>query len=149
MPASLLPLGGPFDGEGQIRSLVSEPETHASREVPRTIEISNLVVAAFREFTGRGPTRARTYIQEDLVNVVLRDSLTKGEQHLVAEGKSDLVVAMRQAFQQAMRDTMVEGVERIMGRDVIAFLSANHLDPDFAIETFVLAPNGEPNGSSA
>lgn len=130
-------------GRGADRSLVSKPETQDARDVPRTIEISNLVVATFREFTGRGPTRARTYLQDDLVNVVLRDSLTKGEQHLVAEGKGELVVEMRQAFQQAMRDTLIAGIERITGREVIAFLSANHLDPDFAVETFVLRPNGD------
>jgi uncharacterized protein YbcI len=118
-----------------------------ARDVPRTIEISNLVVAAFREYTGRGPTQARTYIHEDLVTVVLRDSLTKGERHLVADGQIGLVIEMRQAFQQTMSDTMVAGVEKVMGRPVLAFLSANHVDPDVAVETFVLGPpqDGQPD----
>jgi hypothetical protein len=36
-------------------------------------------------------------------------------------------------------------VEEITGRKVIAFLSDNHLDPDIAVESFVL----ESRGSSA
>ena len=39
-----------------------------------------------------------------------------------------------------MRDNLTDGIEEITGRHVIAFLSANHVDPDIAIESFVLAP---------
>ena len=46
----------------------------------------------------------------------------------------------RRAYQDAMRDELSAGVEDITGRKVIAFLSANHLEPDIAIESFMLAP---------
>jgi hypothetical protein len=53
---------------------------------------------------------------------------------------------MRRAYQLTMRDDFTAGIEEITGRQVIAFLSANHLDPDLAIESFMLAPqdNGHP-----
>jgi hypothetical protein len=50
---------------------------------------------------------------------------------------------MRRRFQQAMREVMVAAVERILDRKVIAFLSDQHLDPDIALEMFVLAPADE------
>jgi uncharacterized protein YbcI len=102
--------------------------------------ISNLVVRVFSEYTGRGPTKARAYINDDLVTVVLRDSLTKGERSLVGSGHHDLVLNMRLAFQQTMRHDLVEGVQTILGRTVDAFLSSNHMNPDIAIESFLLAP---------
>ena len=50
---------------------------------PRSAAISNMVVRLVSAYTGRGPTNARTHISEDLVTVVLRDTLTKGERSLV------------------------------------------------------------------
>jgi uncharacterized protein YbcI len=101
-------------------------------------EISNWVVKLVTEYTGRGPTKARTYLNEDLVTVVLQDSLTKGERSLVKDGKQELVLDVRLAFQQTMRAALVAGIEQITGRSVRAFLSANHMEPDIAIESFIL-----------
>ncbi len=109
-------------------------------------EISNWVVKLVTEYTGRGPTKARTYLTEDLVTVVLQDTLTKGERSLVKDGKDELVLDVRLAFQQTMRPDLVEGVERITGRTVRAFLSANHIEPDIAIESFVLTEREESRG---
>jgi uncharacterized protein YbcI len=106
-------------------------------------QISDLVVGHMHACTGRGPTKARTTIDRDLVTVVLCDLLNKGERSLISDGRGQLVLDMRQAFQQTMRDELIIGVERVTGRTVIAFLSANHLDPDIAIESFVLEPRDE------
>jgi uncharacterized protein YbcI len=103
-------------------------------------DISNAVVRLLSEYTGRGPTKARTHIHEDLVTVVLRDTLTKGERSLVAAGKIDVVMTTRKAYQQAMKSDLVSAVERCSGRKVAAFLSENHIEPDIAIESFVLEP---------
>lgn len=105
--------------------------------------LSNMVVGLMSSYTGRGPTRAWTSIDEDLICVVLRDTLTKGERSLLADGRTDLVLAMRKAYQTTMRNDLVAGVEEITGRKVIAFLSDNHIDPDIAIESFVLEPLSE------
>jgi uncharacterized protein YbcI len=50
------------------------------------------------------------------------------------------VLSVRQDFQRTMRDALVEEVERVTGRRVIAFMSDNHIDPDLACEVFILAP---------
>jgi uncharacterized protein YbcI len=102
--------------------------------------ISSAVVQLMREYTGRGPTKARTYIDEDLITVVLQDTLTMGERSLVRDGEADLVLTSRKAFQRTMSTQLIAAIERLSGRSVYAFLSDNHIDPDIADETFVLAP---------
>ena len=102
--------------------------------------ISSAVVQLMREYTGRGPTKARTYIDEDLITVVLQDTLTMGERSLVRDGETDLVLTSRKAFQRTMSTQLIAAIERHSGRSVFAFLSDNHIDPDIAVETFVLAP---------
>ncbi len=100
--------------------------------------ISNGVVKLLRDYTGRGPTKTRTYMNGDYLAVVMFDTLTKGERSLVDDGRSDLVMSSRAAYQQTMRGDLVELIERLTGRSVVAFLSDNHLDPDVAVESFIL-----------
>jgi uncharacterized protein YbcI len=107
--------------------------------------ISNRVVQLMSAYTGRGPTKAWTSIDQDLISVVLRETLTKGERSLVADGRTQLVLSMRKAYQDTMRSELVAAVEQLTGRKVIAFLSDNHIEPDVAIESFVLEPRFEPN----
>jgi uncharacterized protein YbcI len=102
--------------------------------------ISNHVVRTMSAYTGRGPTKARTYINDDVVTVVLQDTLTKGERSLVGDDLDDLVLTMRKAYQGTMRHDLIGGIDEILGRKVVAFMSDNHIDPDFAVEIFVLAP---------
>ncbi len=111
---------------------------------PRAAAISNLVVRLVREYTGRGPTQAKTHFSEDLVTVVLKDTLTEGERSLVRDGQMTLVLETRKAYQRTMREDLVAAVETITGREVAAFLSDNHIDPDVAVESFVLKPAPGP-----
>ena len=107
-------------------------------------EISNRVVQLMRDFIGRGPTRARTTISGDLVVVVLQDTLLKAERTLVAEGREEMVIDMRRTYQTTLRDEFVGFVEDTLGRKVVAFMSDHHIDPDIAVEVFVLANGDEP-----
>jgi uncharacterized protein YbcI len=102
--------------------------------------ISTAAVQLLRDFTGRGPTKAKTLINEDVVTVLLADTLTKGERNLVENGRSDRVLQLRHDYQLVMRDDLVAIVERQLDRKVIAFMSQNHIDPDLAAEVFVLQP---------
>src|SRR5215212_3003791 len=99
---------------------------------PLGLAISNLVVRLLSDYTGRGPTKARTHFSDDLITVVVQDLLTKGERSLIRNGKEELVLQTRRAYQLTMRDDLTAGITEISGREVIAFLSANHLDPDIA-----------------
>jgi uncharacterized protein YbcI len=105
--------------------------------------ISDLTVHLLSEYTGRGPTRARTHLSGDLVAVVLQDNMTRGERSLIRDGEADRVLETRQAYQRTMREDLAGGVARLTGREVIAFMSANHIDPDVAVEIFILSPDGQ------
>jgi uncharacterized protein YbcI len=109
--------------------------------------ISNSVRRLVAEYTGRGPTRARTSIRDNLVVVLLEDTLTKGERRLVAKGRDVRVLDYRAEFQAAMRDDAIATIEKLTGRNVMAFMSANHIDPDLAAELFVLEPDGDAPSS--
>ena len=109
----------------------------------KSAAISNLTVRLLSQYTGRGPTKARTHITEDLITVVLRDTLTTAESSLVDSDHGEIVLSTRHTFQEVMGADLVDGVEEITGRTVLAFLSANHIAPDIAVETFILAPIGD------
>ena len=73
------------------------------------------------------------------------DGLTKGERRLVLDGKEDAVLQMRHTYQGTMRTELIAVVEQLTGRKVAAFMSDNHVNPDVAVETFVLELlDGEP-----
>ena len=116
------------------------PNTNAAPSGTIASAISGATVALVREYTGRGPTRARTYIFEDLIAVVLKDTLTMGEKSLVRDGRADVVLATRKAFQRTMGPRLIAAVEEHSGRVVKAFPSDSHISPDVAVESFVLAP---------
>jgi uncharacterized protein YbcI len=105
--------------------------------------ISNFMVRLITEYAGRGPVQARTYYEGDMVCVVLQDTLTRGERNLLRDGQDDLVLSTRRAYQAAMRQEAIAGIEDLTGRKVRAFLSDNHLEPDIAVECFVLQPQGD------
>ena len=108
--------------------------------------ISKAAVALLSEYTGRVPTKARTYITEDLIILVLYDTLTSEERAIVRDGGADLVLSARQAFQQAMRPELIATVERFSGRSTSTCMTHNHVDPDIVVESFILVPrtNGAP-----
>ena len=105
--------------------------------------ISRAVVALLRDYTGRGPMKSRTTIRDNVVLVLLEQTLTKGEQSLVKQGRTDKVIEIRHEFQEAMREESMAKVAELTGRPVIAMLSANHVNPDIGAEIFVL--DGTPD----
>ena len=105
--------------------------------------ISRAVVGLLRDYTGRGPTSARTTIRENVVLVLLEQTLTKGEQSLVNKGRTDKVIEIRHEFQEAMREESSDKIAELTGRRVLAMLSANHVNPDIGAEIFIL--DGPPN----
>jgi uncharacterized protein YbcI len=125
-------------------SSYSRPYTReAVGEGPMNQEINNGAVQVLRDYTGRGPTKARSVIDRDSVTILLADTLTPGERRLADAGKADRVLETRHEFQQLMRDDLVKVVEDALDRKVIAFMSTNHIDPDMAVEVFVLEPKAE------
>ena len=101
-------------------------------------EISNAMVGLKKEFYGKGPTKAKTFLNDNYVFCVMEGGLTRNEQTLVDRGHKDLVRNYRLRFQEAMEDPTVEAVQRITGRAVIGYHSQIVFDPERAFEIFVL-----------
>jgi uncharacterized protein YbcI len=88
---------------------------------------------------------------------ILRGGFTTVERTLIDTGEIDSVYRMRRSFQQAMENEFRQVVEEATGRNVIAYMSSINVDPDLAVEIFVLepaedtepAPTDSPNESSA
>ncbi|MDX6505476.1 MAG: hypothetical protein QOG06_120 [Gaiellaceae bacterium] len=102
--------------------------------------ISNAIAGIHREHYGRGASRARTVMGDDYIICFLEDIYTPVERTLIDAGRFEAVREMRSAFQDTMRDNFVASVEEAAGRKVIGFLSQSHVDPDLAVETFILEP---------
>jgi uncharacterized protein YbcI len=100
--------------------------------------ISNLVVRLTAEYTGRGPTKAKTSIRDNVVICITTENMTKGERRLVEKGEAETVVGIRRKFQSTMRDDLVGGIEMLTGRKVISFLNDHDAVHDQAIDAFVL-----------
>jgi len=115
--------------------------------------ISNTVVRALARTTGRGPTKAKTTLGDNGVFVVLQDSLTRGERTLTDAGESAAVLDLRRRWQRVMEADVSREIEELTGRKVIGFMSDNHIDPDLAVEVFVLEPlpqeHSGPGGEGA
>jgi len=100
--------------------------------------IARGVVHMHSRFVGRGPTKAQAFFHGNVIVVVMRDTMTKSEVSLAADGREDAVLRMRYELQQAMKDDLVAEVESLTGCAVVAFMSANHIEPDLEAELFVL-----------
>jgi uncharacterized protein YbcI len=121
----------------RTRRAMGEGEQKALGEMRATI--SREIVRLQAEYYGKGPTRARTYISDDLVVVVLEETFTRAEKTLAQRGEGDAIQHIRRRFQQQMADNFISVVEQATGRRVRAFLSDTHIETDVSVETFLLA----------
>jgi uncharacterized protein YbcI len=108
--------------------------------------ISNAMVGLKKDFYGKGPTKAKTFLNDNYVFCVMEGGLTRNEETLIARGQEDLVRNYRLRFQEAMEDSTVEAIQRITGRRVIGYHSQIVFNPERAFEIFVLDRPGEDSG---
>jgi uncharacterized protein YbcI len=104
------------------------------------LELANAVVRVHKQLSGKGPTKARAYVQQDLVVVVLEGGFTRGEQTLQAAGHHRELMHARLAIQHAGEAQLRNVVETILGRRVLSFMSANDPKEGYQAELFVLEP---------
>jgi uncharacterized protein YbcI len=100
--------------------------------------ISNAMTKLQRENYGRGPDSVRTVVGYDHIICFLENTFLPVERTLIEAGEAAAVRDTRLAFQRAMQSRFVNIVEEISGRKVRAFLSQVSLNPDIAVEVFVL-----------
>jgi uncharacterized protein YbcI len=100
--------------------------------------VSRRMVQLHKEFYGRGPEKAKTYYNGDLVVVIMRGGFTRVEETLLREGRGDSVIQQRADFQHVMTERFTAVIEEETGRKVIAMMSGSHQHPDLLAELFVL-----------
>jgi uncharacterized protein YbcI len=112
-------------------------------------QISREVVQLHARLYGRGPTKARTFVEPDYVMCVMEEVFTVAERTLIRAGNGEQVTATRSAFQEAMQSEFVALVEEATDRQVRAFISQVHIGADLAVEIFLFeagSSDGRPRG---
>ena len=119
--------------------------TETRTESPQK-QISRGIVFIYKDYLGRGPTRARTTITDTFVTTLLEDSMTKAEKRLVDQGDEDIVRAVRRKFQEAMSREVIDLVEATTGRRGETMLSDHDVQNDIAVETVIFTDEVTTNG---
>src|SRR4051794_2656676 len=111
-------------------------------------QVSNEMVRLYKEQFGRGPTKARAdWCGDDVLSVVLEDTLTPAERNLAALGEHARLRETRMFFQYATVREFCEPVERLTGRKVRSFISGmDSAVAGLSIESFVFYPVGHEEG---
>jgi uncharacterized protein YbcI len=120
------------------RSHIIDSEPGAHGEI--LTAISDGMVALLKQFYGQGPSRAKSYYEDDLVVCVLRGGFSRVEETLLAGGRGASVIQQRMDFQDVMRQRFAKVVQDATGRPVIGFMSGNQQEPDMMCEVFILGP---------
>jgi uncharacterized protein YbcI len=132
--------------EEGITGEAAEPIIRSDNSASATIEgrgqlrkdISNAMVGLKKQLYGKGPVKAKTFINDNIVFVVLEGGLTKNEETLVAAGEERMVRQYRLRFQEVVANTGHEVIERLTGCKVLTYHSQIVFNPDRAFEIFVL-----------
>ncbi len=105
--------------------------------------IASTMVGLMKQFYGKGPTKAKTYIADEYLFVVMDGGLTRNEETLLAAGEDMLVRQVRLRFQEAVREQVTSAIEALVGKKVVTYHSQIVFDPPRTFEVFVLeAPLG-------
>jgi uncharacterized protein YbcI len=129
----------PFEPEVVERAEQSMDATGNMR-----LAISNALVGIKKQLYGKGPVKAKTYINDNYVFSVLEGGLTRNEETLLAAGEHRLVREYRLRFQESVSPTITTAIEEVTKRKVLAYHSQIVFEPDRAFEIFVL--DGPPSG---
>jgi uncharacterized protein YbcI len=113
--------------------------------------LSNEMVRAQKEFFGKGPTQAKSYILDDMLIIVMRGGFTTAERTMLDFGHPDLVRQFRQLFENEMTGRLTGMVEELTGRKVATYQSQVMFDPDVVVEMFVFdeLAAAEPRAATA
>jgi uncharacterized protein YbcI len=111
--------------------------------------ISNEMVRAQKQFFGKGPTEAKSYMLDDFLLIVMRGGLTTAEKTMLEFGQPDQVRQFRQLFENEMTERLTDMVERLTGRKVATYQSQIMFDPDLVVEMFVFDSAGDAKDRAA
>jgi uncharacterized protein YbcI len=100
--------------------------------------ITREVIRVHNESHGRGPKKAFSFHNGNVLTTVMEEVLTAAERRLADSGEREAVLNMRSLYQRSMEPALKKAIEEVTGRKVLALMSDNHLEPDMAVEVFIL-----------
>lgn len=112
---------GPIEDPGELRAA-----------------ISNAMVTLKKQYYGKGPFKAKTYLNDNYVFCVLEGGLTRNELTLLEAGEAEVVRAFRLRFESVMSKLTTQAVEQLTGRRVLGYHSQIVFEPERSFEIFVL-----------
>jgi uncharacterized protein YbcI len=107
--------------------------------------ITSALVGIHTEYLGRGPASASTFHHGNVLVTLMHGVLTNAEKSIAKTDRAPVVKNIRQLLHQTLEADSRAAVERLTGRNVVAFISGNHLDPDIAAELFIVDPPFDSN----
>ena len=102
--------------------------------------VTSALVGIHTEYHGRGPTSASTFHHGNVLVTLMHGVLTNAERSLAKTDRAPVVKNIRQLLHQTLEADSRAAIERLTGRNVVAFISGNNLDPDIATDLFILDP---------
>jgi uncharacterized protein YbcI len=103
-------------------------------------------VRTLKDSFGKGPLKAKSYLLDDFLLVVMRGGVTVAEQTMLDRGHGDLVRRFRQTYQNEVGDELVAKIEALTGRKVVNYQSQILFEPHIVMEVFFFAD--DVNGNS-
>lgn len=120
-------------GEGRPAAQTAD----ASGQGDLLSKISTEMVRAQKGYFGKGPTKAKSYMLDDFLIIVMRGGLTVAEETMLEAEREDLVRSFRQEFENEMAERLTGMIEDLTGRKVVTYQSQILFDPDIVFEIFV------------
>jgi uncharacterized protein YbcI len=114
-----------------------EPELDSQSGESLLAAISREMVKAMKTYYGRGPTKAKSYLFDDLLFVVMRGGALQSEKTMLEAGYGDTVREFRQKFENVMAERLVGTIEQLTERKVMTYQSQILFEPEVVIEIFV------------
>jgi len=105
----------------------------------RLADVTSALVRAKATYYGKGPKKAKSYLNDEYLFCVMEDGLTSNEQTLLRVGEHDFVRSYRLKWQEIMAPVLMAEVSEIMGRTIPSYHRQILFDPTRLVEMFVLA----------
>jgi uncharacterized protein YbcI len=100
--------------------------------------VTDSMVALHERYHHRAPVTAKSQmLGDDLLACVLGGVYTDVEKTMIELQRGTVVQETRSAFQSSMQQKFIAEIERLSGRDVLAFISNHHVGPDIEVELFM------------
>jgi len=100
--------------------------------------VTSALVGVHTRYVGRGPNRASTFYNGNVLVTVMYDVMTHEEKSLVRAHHVETVETIRRDFKDTMEADFCGAVEQLTGRTVVGFISGHCVEPDILAEVFVL-----------